>query len=279
MEPKATQKEQVPVADDKPVTAEELDAAFQAALQSGEEEGKQIEEIPSAPPEPLNEEKSAEEVKEPEASDEPVKEEKPAIPEDHSERSHLGRKMKGLEAKIEAILSKLDAPKSAAKEKEETIDVEDEDEEVVTTSKDVKKILERYEAERIKKEQQKKLEDEKKNKEYEEGYLDTLEDFKQDPNYAEISKIMIDKYNFRITGNPVEDAQTNFDRATAAFYRQASKKPTIPIRGGKPSVPLGVDVPTQKEIQTKPKVKFDPIAAEYLERIGVDEDKAQDWLK
>ena len=269
----------VPVTEES-VTDNELDAAFQAAL-NGEVE---IEEEPKGETTPpsLEEDKGENEANKPELD--AVKKEEVNESDEHSEKSRLGRKFKRLEEENQKLQEKLDLVLETFSKKEKVPVVKDEDEDdiddndTVITAKDVKKILEKHEAQRGKRQS----EDERKTTEaqqvYEKGYIRKILEFEEEPDFKVIYDEMFKNYNTKLTGNPETDAEINFERATAAFYKKARKEKKVPVKGNPPDNPTGMDNPTTKHESTKKKIELDDIASEYVQRLGIPEDKVQEWL-
>ena len=263
----------VPVTE-KIVTDEELDAAFQAALDGGVEEKVEGKEEPTPPP--PDDTKGEDEKDESEL----VKEGKKLDEEDeHSEKSRLGRKFKRLEEDNQKLQEKLDRLLNTLSKKEPVVEDEDEidDESTVITAKDVKKILEKHEANRSKRQ----IEDERKATEvqqsYEKNYIKKILEFEDEPDFKVIYDEMYKNYNVKITGNPEADAEINFERATAAFYKKARKEKKVPVKGGKPGS-TGLESPGTKDEPSKKKIELDEFASEYVQRLGIPDDKVQEWL-
>jgi len=130
--------------------------------------------------------------------------------DDNAERSRLGRKVKHLEETIVNLTSQLEtqtkllqslvermSPKESAKEEDE--------EEVITTKKDVLRVL--TEAEK------KKMEEKAR---YENNYVKTFQSLlmqEDDGIRSDIYKTWNDKYNVVFTGDPVRDAEIGYLKA------------------------------------------------------------------
>ena len=256
------------------VTDNELDAAFQAALNGEVEEKVEVKKEPTPP--------SSDDLKGEDEKDkaEPVKEDNKLDEEDeHSEKSRLGRKFKRLEEDNQKLQEKFDRLLDTLSKKDLVVEDEDDidDETTVITAKDVKKILEKHEANRSKRQ----TEDERKATEvqqrYEKDYIKKILEFEDEPDFKVIYDEMYKNYNVKITGNPGADAEINFERATAAFYKKARKEKKVPVKGG-PSSPTGLEPPDTKHEPTKKKIELDEFASEYVQRLGIPEDKVQEWL-
>ena len=256
------------------VTDNELDAAFQAALNGEVEEKVEVKKEPTPP--------SSDDLKGEDEKDkaEPVKEDNKLDEEDeHSEKSRLGRKFKRLEEDNQKLQEKFDRLLDTLSKKDLVVEDEDDidDETTVITAKDVKKILEKHEANRNKRQ----TEDERKATElqqkYERDYVKKILEFEDESDFKPIYDEMYKNYNVKITGNPETDAEINFERATAAFYKKVRKEKKVPVKGGT-SVPTGMESPDTKHVDAKKKIELDEIASEYVQRLGIPEDKVQEWL-
>ena len=263
----------VPVME-KSVTDSEFDAAFQAALNSDVEEKVEVKDKPTPPsPDDLKGEDEKDETKL-EPADKKLDDE-----DEHSEKSRLGRKFKRLEEDNQKLQEKFDLLLDTLSKKDTVVEDEDDidDETTVITVKDVKKILEKHEANRSKRQ----TEDEKKATEvqqrYEKDYVKKILEFEDEPDFKVIYDEMYKNYNVKITGNPGADAEINFERATAAFYKKAKKEKKIPLKGGAP-LSTGIESPNTKDEPSKKKIVLDEFASEYVQRLGIPEDKVQEWL-
>jgi len=134
----------------------------------------------------------------------------PKTQDDNAERSRLGRKVKYLEETITSLTSQLEtqtkllqslvermSPKEPAKE--------DDEEEVITTKKDVLRVLTEAEKKRM-----------EEKARYENNYVKTFQSLlmqEEDGVRSDIYKTWNDKYNAVFTGDPVRDAEIGYLKA------------------------------------------------------------------
>lgn len=214
-------------------------------------------EVPKEPtPEPA--EPPAEPPVEPEPAEPPAEPAEPTPPAepaepDHSEKSRLGRKVKYLEdklSKVDSIDQKLDAlfKKFEKTEPEEPLPE-------LPSGEDVVKIVEKT----LSKREQEKIENEQKAQEsYQSTYLNLLEEAVGEDD--ELRTLLVDqKSPFNKTsdkgffGNPAHDLLLNITKATKALRAQ-KETPKPNVKGAKPIVPTGVNVPSTPSKVTVQKV-------------------------
>ena len=176
----------------------------------------------------------------------------PAEP-DHSEKSRLGRKVKYLEdklSKVDSIDQKLDAlfKKFEKTEPEEPLPELPSGEDVV---KIVEKILSKREQERI-------LNEQKAQEQYQSTYINLLEEAVGEDE--ELRTLLVDpKSPFNKTsdkgfyGNPAQDLLLNITKATKALRAQ-KETPKPNVKGARPTVATGVNVPSTPAKVTVQKV-------------------------
>lgn len=207
-------------------------------------------EVPKEPtPEPA--EPPAEPPVEPEPA-EPTPPAEPAEP-DHSEKSRLGRKVKYLEdklSKVDSIDQKLDAlfKKFEKTEPEEPLPE-------LPSGEDVVKIVEKT----LSKREQEKIENEQKAQEqYQSTYINLLEEAVGEDE--ELRTLLVDpKSPFSKTsdkgyfGNPAQDLLLNITKATKALRAQ-KETPKPNVKGARPTVATGVNVPSTPAKVTVQKV-------------------------
>jgi RNA binding exosome subunit len=214
-------------------------------------------EVPKEPtPEPA--EPPAEPPVEPEPAEPPAEPAEPTPPAepaepDHSEKSRLGRKVKYLEdklSKVDSIDQKLDAlfKKFEKTEPEEPLPELPSGEDVV---KIVEKILSKREQEKIENEQ-------KAQEQYQSTYINLLEEAVGEDE--ELRTLLVDpKSPFSKTsdkgyfGNPAQDLLLNITKATKALRAQ-KETPKPNVKGARPTVATGVNVPSTPAKVTVQKV-------------------------
>jgi len=156
----------------------------------------------------------------------------PKTQDDNAERSRLGRKVKYLEETITNLTSQLEtqtkllqslvermSPKEPAKE--------DDEEEVITTKKDVLRVLTEAEKKRM-----------EEKARYENSYVKTFQSLliqEDDGIRSDIYKTWNDKYNVVFTGDPVRDAEIGYLKAKVDVlsrhtYKGKEDTPTHPTK-------------------------------------------------
>jgi len=183
--------------------------------------------------------------------------------EENAERSKLGRKVKSLEDTVTRLerLLELQEKTQAVKTEED-----DDDEDVFITKKDLPKYVESLEA----KKEQTKLQ-------YQQEY--TREFAKiggEDDRFDEIWEEMLERHNTINTGSPVADAQINFYKAKAALAE--SRKPVNPVKGKAKQLKTKTNIPAQMKGKEPTPVKLDPVAAEYVRKMGIKQEFVQKTL-
>jgi RNA binding exosome subunit len=214
-------------------------------------------EVPKEPtPEPA--EPPAEPPVEPEPAEPPAEPAEPTPPAepaepDHSEKSRLGRKVKYLEdklSKVDSVDQKLDAllKRLETKEPEEPLPELPSGEDVV---KIVEKTITKREADRIANEQ-------KAQEQYQSTYINLLEEAVGEDE--ELRTLLVDpKSPFNKTsdkgfyGNPAQDLLLNITKATKALRAQ-KETPKPNVKGARPTVATGVNVPSTPAKVTVQKV-------------------------
>ena len=198
-------------------------------------------------------EEAAEEVKEEVKEEIPEEVAKPEVEPDHSEKSRLGRKVKYLEdklSKVDSVDQKLDAllKRLETKEPEEPLPELPSGEDVV---KIVEKTITKREADRIANEQ-------KAQEQYQSTYINLLEEAVGEDE--ELRTLLVDpKSPFNKTsdkgfyGNPAQDLLLNITKATKALRAQ-KETPTPNVKGARPTVATGVNVPSTPAKVTVQKV-------------------------
>lgn len=226
------------------------------------------------------EEPSEEEVEETVETESEEAEDLPEEPEDNSERSRLGRKVKELEdallkskteseEKLNATLEKLNAflGKAAEPEEEEFFEMPE-------TKADFDRLVrERIEA--LKQEETTQVS--QKSKEYEAGYIDTVKSLLSgDEDEQAIFDILDAEFNVRHSEvesleSGMKDAAKNVLAAKTKLLQSKDVK-KVPLKGGKPKAPLGGETGSKMPAKTKPVPKLDPVAAEFARETGMTDE-------
>lgn len=251
------------MADEKTVaeeaTDENLDAAWKAANTEEETKTEEVE----TKTETKTEEKPPEEKP---ASAEAKGEETEEVL-DHKESSRLGRKVKGLESRLDQILARLE-PKSA--ETHEQIEEPD----VITTPEDVRRVIQ-ADVERSR----------TAKADYERTYLkqiDSLKTAEDDGLHDEIVAEMLKNHNVMYDiKNPSADARVNYAEAKASVLtnRYSGKTPRVPDRAKSetsPVQPAASASRTTAKPYTMP--KLDEEARQFLGHIAKKEGKSLEQI-
>lgn len=245
----------------KQITDEELDRAANEQLED-EEVGEVAE-------------KTADELDKVEEELEQV-EEKLENTEDNAEKTRLGRKVKQLQDSFGELTSKLDQlialqqPKKAIEQEQDEIDFQ-----IPLTKADLEAML----PELLKKRQEAELAGKQT---YEKTYINEVVNVLgkelKDEQHDEVSKIMLEKYNVVVTGDPRTDAQINWLKAERDWYALGKGKRSIKVKEEKPA-PHVDDENKETVNDSEVMSKLDPQAREYAERMGLKPDMIKKALK
>jgi hypothetical protein len=242
--------------DDAPLSIEERAARLSAATGATEmevDEGKAIEE------------EHHEEAKPPVSGD-----------EDQKERTRLGRNVKALQDKVDALTEALNRMMESGRMGAPVAETGQELPEIITTAEDVKKVLD---AER-KREQQATAQEQSKKMEYGMTYLKTLDSFGDVEGVDEVLHVEAaaecqkagSPFNRILTGDPKTDARLNYEQALEVVKARLAAKPKANTLGDR-SLPTGASASTTKgPTQTQKTVTLSPEAAEYVRRRGLKDD-------
>jgi len=256
-------KDSGPVTNEKKVTREDLEAALRGVDVDVEEE-KPVDEKQEAAQQ--SEGAKAEEAAKPAAAEDEDAE------LDHKERSRLGRRVKGLEAKLEEVLSLLRQQGQQTPSGPVASPATDDEEPpaVIATIEDLERATKFLEKKKM-----------QERAAYAARYSEEfLKLGKDDPDYEEIEKEMMAHHNVVRTGDPRLDAQINFDKARISLYRRRleSKTPPKPNVKGEDTKGTGVTV-TAANISGKGKpVELPDEVRDFVRRIKRDESWAAEVL-
>ncbi len=251
--------------DDKsPVTEKVTDAALSSAFDAMSEE-KKPEEVKVEPP-----------AKEVAVEATPKKEELDDDALDQKTRSWMGRKIAGMRDQIRQELEEEIEQRVLNKLKPREEANVDDLEEIVTTKRDVVKVM--------REEKERETKDERENREkYEKSYIKTARAFSKDNAeiHEDVWKEMMANHNVVRTGNPEVDAELNYLRAkTVVVGSKGVTKPVVAnVRSERPEVSTSISTESREISTPPPTIILDPDAKEFLRRIGKGEDWAAEALK
>jgi len=176
--------------------------------------------------------------------------------EENAERSKLGRKVKEMETNFSGIQDQLNRLASLLEQKQK--DPEFDDDEIIT-AKNLPDYLKRKEQEQN---QQKQA--------YEKDYTSTFARIgAEDDDFDNVWNEMLANHNTIHTSDPKIDAQINYLSAKNSLL----KKPKNPLQGKGKDV-QGVNVPNTTKHEGKGMPKLDPVADEFVKRMGL----SADWV-
>jgi hypothetical protein len=189
--------------------------------------------------------------------------------EDQAEKTRLGRKVKQLQDSFSELNSKLDLllQQGAGRQEANQAETENDDEEfeMPLTKAELKKLLPEFLAKQ-------QAEETSKKTSYEKAYiaqvLNVLGKDLDDKAHDEVSKIMIEKYNVKITGTPEIDAELNWLKAERDYMALGKKTRKVAVRGEKPPEHVADDKGEHVDA-VDVMTKLDPKAREYAESIGM----------
>lgn len=236
------------------VSHADLDAALEdsaATKVAAEPEPKPEPELKSGvEPDPAEPEPEPE--PEPEKEPEPEPEPEPAEPEDHKERSKMGRRMSMLEDNIDTLVTKIDQLITVRAEPEDP----DDDEPVFMTKKQLREFVRTQAKDEV---IQTKAEDQATQKKYEDAYISHVRKIGADlsPKQLEaVFKEMYDRHNEVFHKIPEADADINFHRAVVSLADKAKPAPkVIPLKKDDPEKLGGpADTAVTKKTVVAPKL-------------------------
>mgnify|MGYP000654365590 CR=1 FL=1 len=197
-----------------------------------------------------------------------VAEEVPEEPDDHGERSQLGRKVgdnhRELTGQLEQMKRELDSFKQGVQSVQPPQPPEqlyNDDEEIPMTMGDLNKWYNN----RVEHDRRQQNDDATR---YESGYRDSFSELSRDLEPTEAKKIeneMLANFNERHSNDPTLDAERNFLRAENSLLRnKPPEKPQANLRQGKPTGGASGTTTAQRKAGA---VKLDPIAAEFVNEL------------
>ena len=236
------------------VSHADLDAALEdsaATKVAAEPESELKSEIEPDPAEP-EPEPDFESSPEPEPEPAPEPEPEPAEPEDHKERSKMGRRMSMLEDNIDTLVTKIDQLITVRAEPEDP----DDDEPVFMTKKQLREFVRTQAKDEV---IQTKAEDQATQKKYEDAYISHVRKIGADlsPKQLEaVFKEMYDRHNEVFHKIPEADADINFHRAVVSLTDKSKPAPkVIPLKKDDPENLGGsADTVVTKKIVAAPKL-------------------------
>lgn len=247
------------------VSHEDLDRAAEAGVEATGVEATSPEVTPEeTKPDETQVETKAEETQ---VTEETVAEE----PEDHAERSALGRRVSNMERMLSQEMAEL---KGMLQKPTEAADTEEYDEETYLTAKQVDERIERRERRM-----------QETANQYNNAYttqLATLGGNMPETEYTEIINELTANHNVKRSNDPGADATTNFLEAQVAVLQkkvQAGPEKKIPVKGGQVNAPLGGPSDTKNTTTTNTVPKLDKYAAEFVKKVGMSDDAVREALK
>ena len=196
-------------------------------------------------------------------------------PIDHGEKSRLGRKVKGIEDRLNQMMGKLEMLISNPSQTRVPEGQVDDSDEIAPGTKG-----ELY-AEFDKWTKQRESQQTEKDQEYQQVYVRKLTELGWDmleAEYDEIVKELHANHNIRRTGEPEVDAELNFEKAQNAIFRKTLGKKKVPVKGEKLTGPLGGPSNTTITERAPASVKLDADAASFAEYLGWDDKKTREAL-
>ncbi len=157
------------------------------------------------------------------------------------ERSGFGRRLSAMEKdaqdrndRLESVLNRIESLTGNSRSNSATEDVDDVDDDVPITKSEIRKMLREDKESEI-----------KETSRYSQNYLRQFNKLgrMEDPEYYDsIFKEMEKNFNNKLTGNPMVDAELNYDKAEKALLKKtlASSIRKNPLKGNKPDGALGV---------------------------------------
>ena len=196
--------------------------------------------------------------------------------EEHKERSELGRKVKGIESRLDtelfAVNDKLD--QLLAKDVE---DIEEEgDDEIPQSKKELDEYME-------KKFQARERASKDTDTKYNTDYQTAIGQFSEEEDYGEICKELEANFNIRKSDNGDVDGQLNYLKASKSFYKKKASgkddKPN-PLKGKGNDLPLGTPPGGDEEIDKEEAMpKLDAYAQDYMKKTGMSEESVKKAMK
>jgi hypothetical protein len=259
------------------VSHADLDAALEkdaaAKVAAEQEPAKEPEQEPEPPEKEPEQALSSDpdQNPEPEPEPEPEEDELPPEPDDHKERSRLGRKVAGLEENINRLVGLIET--LATKKSEPEPEDPDDDEPVFMTKKQLREFVKAQAKDAV---VQTETEKTKAQRAYESSYVSHVRKIGSDllPKQLEaVFKEMFDNHNEVIHKIPEVDADINFHRAVASLAAKAKPAPkVIPLKKDDPKN-LGGPADTNIAPKKVAAPKLDEHAAALVKHLGWNEDK------
>jgi hypothetical protein len=226
------------------------------------------------------------------AEEAPVEPEpEPVEPEDPMLKTKMGRKLKRLESLVQENM----ATKADIQELKELLrgpgnklkyEPEDEEEVVISTSKDLDAYLERKKQREIDKQQR---ESELSRKQYGSTYMTMWKNVKDDPDYkdivADLEALMTDEddltYNtvYSNYSNAASDFNKNFAKALRRVYAdKEAAKPKNPFEGKKPASATGAASTTAPATAKGKPLELEADTKLYMQSMGISEEEMKSLL-
>jgi hypothetical protein len=195
------------------------------------------------------------------------------LPEDHEERSMLGRRVSRMEKGFTSFMDEMRASigqLTARREEPPPRKANDEEDTIPLTKKDLREFIRAEQGET-----------DRERANYQSSYTKALATLGIDLDDAEHEEILTElvnnpQINVRRVGDPKTDAEINFERAQNIVLRKrmAGKGKKFPLRGGSPEGPLGGSSGGEEHPDDQTHVvKLDASAADFVSRVGWDKKK------
>lgn len=195
-------------------------------------------------------------------------------PEDNSERSRLGRRVKRLEDNIENAMNEMRSLLTQ-RMNPPTPPMEPPVDDAPVTRKETWQVIQEYESKKQEAAQ-------RYSKDYVRHLTSLGLDYSEE-EFNEIAKEHLEKFNIRHSDDPKADAERNFRAAENAILRKklagvAQHKPN-PLPGNKPTAPLGGPPGNPPPAPAQAKTKLDDDAAHFAKALGLKDEWIEDALK
>ena len=239
--------------------ADSLTQAAEEAVAS-QEKTQETEETTEVPEEATEETVAETDEQVAETTEEPVEEPAEELPQDHKDRSDLGRKLSAYHRRVDEIDNKFDRIMNYLETQKSKEDPEEElmpDEPV--TRAEMERILAAREETKRSREQS-----------YNDNYVRTISGLGADLSQAEYDAVLAEMRDITYdpTDKPEMDAEMNFLKAERIYLRKKAAAPPVrknPLKGEKPKEKLGV-VTAQTSVKKETSApKLDADAQSYLD--------------
>jgi hypothetical protein len=197
-----------------------------------------------------------------ETTEEVVEEPEGELPQDHKERSDLGRKLSAYHRRVDEIDNKFDRIMNylESQKQEENPETELEPDEPITRAEMERMLAAREEKKRS------------REKSYQDNYIRTISGLGSDLSQTEYDAVLAEMKDITYdpTDRPEKDAEMNFLKAERIYLRKKMAQPPEkknPLKGEKPKEALGV-VKNNTSVKKEAKQpELDSYAQSYIESV------------